>query len=458
MGKNKEQRKTAKRLSNIKMVVCLGAALALGIGFLTSGINTTDKSGKFLAIRREEADSSTQAEPVDESYSVPYKPAAVPELTCAGIVFEDGSVLFADQEGGYSLLDADRAIADSITVTDDSKNKITLDCSKGVSFTDESGDKEKFLYNGHTIELKSGLVYYDSSLVQYNDKAFSAYKLSDDYTLECTNRGHYVLRKKDGTVTDKGTVTDDNGIKVTVHATDNGFEAIDEMGYIELALKFNGDLVVTSYYTLQVYINGEELVPPGFDDLYVKPKAPPVESSETDSSEEDSNDSSSKPEPPPYSNVSKTPLVPTLPPKEYGYVNKGNAELSSYTMTMLGYINDVRRQYGLKEIYGLAMIDEVARTRARELEQSFSHERPDGTSYTTALDEAGIAWWSCKENIAKTGSDSCEEVLNMWMESEGHRANILSPDMKYMAVYCVKRADGEYYWDMMLMYDIYVRE
>ena len=52
----------------------------------------------------------------------------------------------------------------------------------------------------------------------------------------------------------------------------------------------------------------------------------------------------------------------------------------------------------------------------------------------------------CAENIARTGSPSASGVMNAWMNSAGHRANILSPNLTHIGVGLVQGSDGRWYW------------
>ena len=65
--------------------------------------------------------------------------------------------------------------------------------------------------------------------------------------------------------------------------------------------------------------------------------------------------------------------------------------------------------------------------RAKECDESFSHDRPNGTSCFTALKEAGVKYLSAGENIAM-GYRTPADVMKGWMDSEGHRNNILNPN------------------------------
>ena len=88
-------------------------------------------------------------------------------------------------------------------------------------------------------------------------------------------------------------------------------------------------------------------------------------------------------------------------------------------------------------------ISSAAQLRAEELVEKFSHTRPDGTICSTVFD--GMEGYSYRgENIAK-GQKTPEEVVKDWMESTGHRENILQDQMDYIGVGCVQK-NGTFYW------------
>src|SRR5690606_27371816 len=64
----------------------------------------------------------------------------------------------------------------------------------------------------------------------------------------------------------------------------------------------------------------------------------------------------------------------------------------------------------------------------------FSHESPDGTTFKDRNERAGYTNWAWMgENIAY-GQQSVEEVIEDWMNSEGHKANILEPRARELGV------------------------
>ena len=104
----------------------------------------------------------------------------------------------------------------------------------------------------------------------------------------------------------------------------------------------------------------------------------------------------------------------------------------------------LNRERALNGVKPLIMSDDLQRTaqiRVRELFVSFSHTRPNGESCYTAFPQ-GYNWKG--ENIAM-GHKSPEQVMDGWMNSEGHRANILNPKFTHIGIgaLCI---DGKYCW------------
>ena len=75
----------------------------------------------------------------------------------------------------------------------------------------------------------------------------------------------------------------------------------------------------------------------------------------------------------------------------------------------------------------------AAQVRAKECVGTFSHTRPDGTKYKTAISEAGVDSSYTGENVA-TGHTSARQVVDAWLRSEGHRANILNEKFTKLGV------------------------
>ncbi|MFR8164768.1 MAG: CAP domain-containing protein [Enterocloster sp.] len=81
---------------------------------------------------------------------------------------------------------------------------------------------------------------------------------------------------------------------------------------------------------------------------------------------------------------------------------------------------------------------------------SFSHTRPDGRDFSTALSEAGASFRVSGENIAY-GQRSAEQVMDVWMNSAGHRANILNPGYSRIGIGHVKDSRGVDHWVQLFL-------
>lgn len=112
----------------------------------------------------------------------------------------------------------------------------------------------------------------------------------------------------------------------------------------------------------------------------------------------------------------------------------------SYAAQVLTLVNEERSKYGLKPLTMTESLTEGAMIRAAETTVNFSHTRPNGDSCFTAFN-----WTSyVGENIAY-GQRTPEQVMQGWMNSSGHRANILSSNFTTIGIGCFEY-NGTYYW------------
>ena len=125
----------------------------------------------------------------------------------------------------------------------------------------------------------------------------------------------------------------------------------------------------------------------------------------------------------------------------------GSSTLELYARRVASQINSRRAAAGLEPIRFCDSLNEVAILRARECATKFEPERPDGTLWFTALDAANIPYYDAGENIA-CGQNTPEAVMQAWMNSDEHRANILSSQFEYVGV-GVYYSDGTYYWTQL---------
>ena len=118
----------------------------------------------------------------------------------------------------------------------------------------------------------------------------------------------------------------------------------------------------------------------------------------------------------------------------------------SATEQVVALVNEKRAAAGKSALESDSKLNEIAEMRAKEIAEYFSHTRPDGTSCFTALEENGIVNVYMGENIA-AGQRSAEEVMQSWMSSSGHKANILDGNFTKIGVGLYKSSSGYgYYW------------
>ena len=107
-----------------------------------------------------------------------------------------------------------------------------------------------------------------------------------------------------------------------------------------------------------------------------------------------------------------------------GATTGDSSAVHAYCEQVWTLVNQERTAEGLSPLTYRRDLQTLADIRAAEIVESFSHTRPNGTSCFTVFEEANVPYWSVGENIAK-GQRSPEEVVEDWMNSDGHRANIL---------------------------------
>ena len=106
--------------------------------------------------------------------------------------------------------------------------------------------------------------------------------------------------------------------------------------------------------------------------------------------------------------------------------------------------NNYRSLVGVSSLTLDSSLVEAASIRAKELSDSFSHTRPNGSSCFTVLSELGISYGTAGENIA-AGYSSPQSVMEGWRSSSGHYQNIISSKFKKIGI-GVNIVNNQYYW------------
>ncbi len=128
----------------------------------------------------------------------------------------------------------------------------------------------------------------------------------------------------------------------------------------------------------------------------------------------------------------------------------GEDEALSYTAQVVKLVNAERAKEGLSPLTVDTNVQAAAQVRAVEIQTSFSHTRPNGSSFSTALKEQNVSYRSAGENIA-WGQRSPQEVVTAWMNSAGHRANIMNANFTKIGVGYHQNANGTKYWSQLFI-------
>ena len=127
------------------------------------------------------------------------------------------------------------------------------------------------------------------------------------------------------------------------------------------------------------------------------------------------------------------------------------AEVNAVVIETIELINQRRAEAGLAPMQYNAKLQKAAEIRVKELKESFSYTRPNGTSWTTVLDECGVVHYAVGACIA-SGHSTPESLITSLMGSEGNRNNLLStkytdvavgfdPETKNWALLFIKSSD-----------------
>ena len=163
-----------------------------------------------------------------------------------------------------------------------------------------------------------------------------------------------------------------------------------------------------------------------------------------------------KPETTPPSEYTNTPesKPETTPPSEDANTPESKPEADkelTFAEQVVELVNQERTKAGLNAVTLDQNIASAALVRAKEIETSFSHTRPNGSKFSTALTEQGVTFKGAGENIA-WGQKSPEAVMQAWMNSEGHRANILNKNFTKIGVGYYQNAAGRNFWTQLFTY------
>ena len=148
-----------------------------------------------------------------------------------------------------------------------------------------------------------------------------------------------------------------------------------------------------------------------------------------------------------------TPSCPNVPSKpESTPEQKPSTDFSSYQQQVLDLVNAERTKRGISALTLDSNLSSVATKKSQDMvnKNYFDHTSPTYGSPFDMMKQFGISYRTAGENIAK-GQKTPQEVVTAWMNSEGHRKNILNPNFTNLGVGIAKDSKGTTYWTQMFI-------
>ncbi|WP_035508807.1 CAP domain-containing protein [Halobacillus karajensis] len=128
---------------------------------------------------------------------------------------------------------------------------------------------------------------------------------------------------------------------------------------------------------------------------------------------------------------------------------EASSEVSAFEKQVVELTNQEREKQGLEPLKLDTELSGVAKDKSLDMQKNdyFSHNSPTHGSPFDMMKSYGIDYRTAGENIAM-GQTSPEQVVEGWMNSEGHRKNIMNPDFTHIGV---GHAEDGNYWTQMFI-------
>ena len=151
----------------------------------------------------------------------------------------------------------------------------------------------------------------------------------------------------------------------------------------------------------------------------------------------------------PTERAAVTPTEALKPDESTAAQPQNSYQLNSNEKEVVDLINDIRRQNGLSELTVDPELSRVARVKSQDMRDKgyFSHTSPTYGSPFDMMTSFGIKYRAAGENIAM-GYRTAQSVVDGWMNSPGHRSNILNARFTRIGMGYI--ADGNYWTQMFI--------
>lgn len=127
------------------------------------------------------------------------------------------------------------------------------------------------------------------------------------------------------------------------------------------------------------------------------------------------------------------------------------APAASAVQQVVDITNARRAENGLGALRTNAALGRAAQAHSKDqaATNTMTHRGSDGSNAGTRIDRTGYRWNTYGENVASAYRDA-RSVMSGWMNSSGHRANILNGNVTEIGIGLAHAADGTPYWTMVL--------
>lgn len=145
--------------------------------------------------------------------------------------------------------------------------------------------------------------------------------------------------------------------------------------------------------------------------------------------------------------------TPTQPATQPTTQPSGSASYNKeFADKVIELVNAARAKEGLSPLTKDTTLTNLSNIRSKETATLFSHQRPDGTSWSMVLKQNNVSYTSAAENIA-AGQNTPEAVVKEWMNSPSHRENIMNSKYNKIGVSCYvdQNAPYRYYWEQLFI-------
>ncbi|MDQ5922992.1 MAG: hypothetical protein QG598_49 [Bacillota bacterium] len=208
--------------------------------------------------------------------------------------------------------------------------------------------------------------------------------------------------------------------------------------------------------SVYIYVNGVKYklpLTPSCPNVPSKPESTPNNPSTTPQQKPESTPST--PSTTPQQKPESTPSTPSTTPQqkpESTPEQKPSTDFSSYQQQVLDLVNAERTKRGISALTLDSNLSSVATKKSQDMvnKNYFDHTSPTYGSPFDMMKQFGISYRTAGENIAK-GQKTPQEVVTAWMNSEGHRKNILNPNFTNLGVGIAKDSKGTTYWTQMFI-------